>query len=110
MEKLKSHKLSKSQNGLKFIFLILFVLLFNNTLFSQATETENAAATTQVNSAFENNTNYFADTSTSATDGAASTNYKAPSTAGMIIKMVVVLALVVAALYGILRFFKKRNE
>ncbi len=110
MEKLKSHNLVKPQNGLKFIFLILFVLSFNNTLFSQETDQQDSA-TTQVNSAFENNTNYFAESSSQGeTENAASTTYKAPSTAGMIIKMVVVLALVVAALYGILRFFKKRNS
>ena len=53
----------------------------------------------------------FAEPAASDTTAATNTsNYKAPSTAGMIIKMVVVLALVVAALYGIMRFFKKKNN
>ena len=99
----------KSQWRFKSLFLISILLLFNNFVFSQnaASDTGSNSTTTTVNSAFESNTNYFSDT---ASDTTGTNTYKTPSTAGMIIKMIVVLGLVCAALYGILRFFKKRNN
>lgn len=88
---------------IKSLFLIAILLFFNTFAFSQATSSDNS---------FENDTSYFAETTATETTGTTTTNgnYKAPSTAGMIIKMIVVLALVVAALYGIMRFFKKKNN
>ena len=86
--------------SIKSLFLISILLFANTFAFSQ----DNT-----VNSSFENDTSYFAETTTETVATEAST-YKAPSTAGMIIKMVVVLALVVAALYGIMRFFKHKNN
>ena len=86
--------------SIKSLFLISILLFANTFAFSQ----DNT-----VNSSFENDTSYFAETTTETAATEAST-YKAPSTAGMIIKMVVVLALVVAALYGIMRFFKHKNN
>ena len=87
---------------IKSLFLIALLLCFNTFAFSQSTSSDNS---------FENDTSYFAEPAASDTTAATNTsNYKAPSTAGMIIKMVVVLALVVAALYGIMRFFKKKNN
>ena len=87
--------------------------MFNNIVFSQTTSDDankNSSAQTTVNSAFENDVNYFSDTTSATGQTAASSNYKAPSTAGMIIKMIVVLVLVIAGLYAILRFIKKRND
>ncbi len=84
---------------IKSLFLIALLLFVNNFLFSQDAATE---------SSFENDTTYFAEPG--ETEGSAASTYKAPSTAGMIIKMIVVLALVVAALYAIMRFFKKKNN
>ena len=85
---------------IKSLFLIILLLAFNNIVFSQNASDDSIS--------FENDTSYFAEPA--ATGDTAASSYKAPSTAGMIIKMIVVLVLVVAALYGILRFFKKRNN
>ena len=95
----------------KSLFIVSILLFICNFAFSQAAVESNADSQTQVvssNSAFENDLNYFADTTDSSPSNAS--NYKEPSTAGMIIKMIVVLALVIAALYGIMLFFKKRNN
>lgn len=103
-----------SRKRLHSLFLVSLILLFNNFLFSQdsaaQSNNESNQISTTVNSSFENNTNYFSDTDTTADSAATSNGYKAPSTAGMIIKMLVVLALIIAALYAILRFLKKRNN
>ena len=99
-----------SRKRLKSLFIISFLILFNNFVFSQNAETSNEVSQNTVNSSFENNKNYFSDTQSTDITGSTAQTYKAPSTTGMIIKMFVVLALVVAALYGILRFFKKRNN
>ena len=102
MVKIISHKRFKS------LFLISLLLLFSNYIFSQTSTDNTTAATTSAVSSFENDTSYFAETAD--TDSNGNSTYKAPSTAGMIIKMIVVLVLVIAALYGILRFFKKKNN
>ena len=98
-----------SQKRVKSLLLISLLLLFSNFVFSQ-TSTDNASASTGVTAAssFENDTSYFAEPATDS--NTSSTTYKAPSTAGMIIKMIVVLVLVIAALYGIMLFFKKKNN
>ena len=99
--------------NIKTLFVVSLLLLFNNIVFSQTTSDDankNSSAQTTVNSAFENDVNYFSDTTSATGQTAASSNYKAPSTAGMIIKMIVVLVLVIAGLYAILRFIKKRNN
>ena len=101
VKNIQSLEKSKSQKRFKFIILVSLLLFAGNCLFAQAADT----------SSFENNTSYFSDDSDTASTGAATgSTYKAPSTAGMIIKMIVVLVLVIAALYGILWFFKKRNN
>ena len=97
---------------LKSLFIISVFLLFNNFAFSQNnTQNDNASSEqTSVVSSLENDANYFSDSPAAVTTGSANSNYKAPSTAGMIIKMLVVLALVIAGLYAILRFIKKKNN
>ena len=92
--------MGKLVKKIKSLLLIIILLLFNNIVFSQNI--------TDDSSTFENDTSYFAEPA--ATEGSGTSTYKAPSTAGMIIKMIVVLALVVAALYGIMLFFKKKNN
>ena len=99
--------------NIKTLFLISLLLLFNNLVFSQNASDnadQNSSAQTTVNSAFENDVNYFSDTQSAAGESGTGSAYKAPSTAGMIIKMLVVLALVIAGLYAILRFIKKKNN
>ena len=99
--------------NIKTLFIISLLLLFNNIVFSQnasGNTDQNSSAQTTVNSAFENDVNYFSDTQSAAGESGTGSAYKAPSTAGMIIKMLVVLALVIAGLYAILRFIKKKNN
>ena len=97
---------------LKSLFIISVFLLFNNFVFSQnnSQETNSSSAQTTVSSSLENDANYFSDSPSTAGTGTTNSTYKAPSTAGMIIKMLVVLALVIAGLYAILRFIKKKNN
>ena len=97
---------------LKSLFIISVFLLFNNFVFSQNNSQENnsSSAQTTVSSSLENDANYFSDSPSTAGTGTTNSTYKAPSTAGMIIKMLVVLALVIAGLYAILRFIKKKNK
>ena len=99
--------------NIKTLFIISLLLLFNNIVFSQnasGNTDQNSSAQTTVNSAFENDVNYFSDTQSAAGESGTGSAYKTPSTAGMIIKMLVVLALVIAGLYAILRFIKKKNN
>ena len=97
---------------LKSLFIISVFLLFNNFVFSQNNSQENNSSSTQttVSSSLENDANYFSDSPSTAGTGTTNSTYKTPSTAGMIIKMLVVLALVIAGLYAILRFIKKKNN
>ena len=97
---------------LKSLFIISIFLLFNNFVFSQNNSQDNnsSSAQTSVSSTLENDSNYFSDSPSTTVSGTSNSTYKAPSTAGMIIKMLVVLALVIAGLYAILRFIKKKNN
>ena len=95
----------KNFKSLLCVGILLLTAVFN--VYSQTNTQENQTVNATVNSAFENNTDYFAE-NPAATDSA--NTYKAPSAAKMIIKMIVVLALVIAALYGIMLFFKKKNN
>ncbi len=58
---------------------------------------------------FENDSSYFNTTNTSNTTS-DSNEYKTPSTAGFLIRTILVLVLVLAAIYGIMRFFKFKNN
>jgi len=94
--------------NIKSLFSIaLILLLFSTNIFSQETENPTDTNTTSVEKSFENDTSYFSD---GQEESEASKDYKAPSTKGMIIKMIIVLALVIAGLYGIMIFFKKKNN
>ncbi|MBO4533036.1 MAG: flagellar biosynthetic protein FliO [Treponema sp.] len=93
-----------------FCISLLFALTFN-FVFAQSTSSSTASTDTVVSgyqpSAFETNTDYFAEPSGEANTTAITTK---TGTAKMIIKMIVALVLVVAALYGIMLFFKKKNN
>lgn len=54
---------------------------------------------------FENNANYF-----NVTESITDVNEKSPSMVGVIIKIIVFLALVIAAIYALMLFFKKKNN
>ena len=98
--------------NIKYLFFISIILLISSVkVFSQSTneQSNSGTAVTPVNSAFENDTSYFSETVSTQSDS-ASAGYKAPSTAKLIIKMIVVLVLVVAALYGLMWFFKRKNN
>ena len=98
-----------SHNRVKALFCFSIILLFAaENLFSQSKNTQEDQTVQTVNSSFENDTNYFAETTSQGANAAA--GYKAPSTAKLVIKMIVALVLVVAALYGIMWFFKKKNN
>ncbi len=113
----KINKTQKNSGLLKkncFIYIFSLFLIFSNQLLSaqaasSSTESvENSSVNYSVaNSAFENDTSYFEENPSGQGEQKTS---KTPSTAGMIIKMIVVLALVIAALYGIMIFFKKKNN
>lgn len=85
----------KSLLCISFVFALTF-----NMVFAQSTNGQSA-------SSFENNTEYFAENN----DSTATTSITTKSgTAKMIIKMIVALVLVIGALYGIMLFFKKKNN
>ena len=69
-------------------------------VFAQSTNGQSA-------SSFENNTEYFAENNDSTVTTSITTK---SGTAKMIIKMIVALVLVIGALYGIMLFFKKKNN
>ena len=85
----------KSLLCISFVFALTF-----NMVFAQITNGQSA-------SSFENNTEYFAENNDST--GTTSITTKS-GTAKMIIKMIVALVLVIGALYGIMLFFKKKNN
>ena len=85
----------KSLLCISFVFALTF-----NMVFAQSTNGQSA-------SSFENNTEYFAENNDST--GTTSITTKS-GTAKMIIKMIVALVLVIGALYGIMLFFKKKNN
>ena len=90
----------KSKKSLLAMILLIAVSFF---IFSQSAETQNS----NTENSFESSLSYF---NTDNTEAESSSEYKAPSTTGFIVKTVVVLVLVVAAIYGIMLFFKKKNN
>ena len=82
------------------MILLIAVSFF---IFSQSAETQNS----NTENSFESSLSYF---NTENTEAESSSEYKAPSTTGFIVKTVIVLVLVVAAIYGIMLFFKKKNN
>ena len=83
------------------LLIIVITMIFSFNLSSQATN----SAETQ---SFENSTTYFSDSGTDSAGTGAS--YSAPSTRGFLIKTIIALILVCAAIYGIMYFFKKKNN
>ncbi len=95
-----------------FCISLLFALTCNFVFAQTSTNTaDESAASTNVSgytpSAFETNTDSFAEPATGTASNSVTTK---TGTAKMIIKMIVALVLVIAALYGIMLFFKKKNN
>ena len=95
-----------------FCISLLFALTCNFVFAQTSINTaDESAASTNVSgytpSAFETNTDYFAESATGTASNSVTTK---TGTAKMIIKMIVALVLVIAALYGIMLFFKKKNN
>ena len=88
------------------ILLLMGLLCFNAfSLVAQglpSADEEASSVATQQSSSFENDTHYF---SVSGTD--SSVPVKAPSSVGVFIRMVVVLALVVLCVYAVFTFMKR---
>ena len=93
--------------NIKSLLCIAIILSVCANVFCQTDTSSQSNSEQTVQSTFENDTSYFAEPTSAGNSQAA---YKAPSTAKMIIKMIVVLALVIAALYGVMLFFKKKNN
>ncbi|MBR5645599.1 MAG: FliO/MopB family protein [Treponema sp.] len=100
---------------IKSLVAVLLFLSFNLNLFSQEisdnsssgnnnTVVENNSVVSDSDS-FENNTDYFAPSFTAETE-----NKKSSGMAGVIIKIILFLALVVGAIYALMFFFKKKNN
>ena len=105
--------MGKLVKNIKSLFCIsLLIALTFNFVFAQTSSDSGTDSTgTTVSgfqpSAFETNTDYFAETSSQTASTSVTTK---TGTAKMIIKMIVALVLVIAALYGIMLFFKKKNN
>ena len=84
------------------MILLIAVSFF---IFSQSAGNQNENSSTE--NSFESSLSYF---DTDNAENESTSEYKAPSTTGFIVKTVVVLILVVAAIYGIMLFFKKKNN
>ena len=92
----------KSKKSLLAMILLIAVSFF---IFSQSAGNQNENSSTE--NSFESSLSYF---DTDNAENESTSEYKAPSTTGFIVKTVVVLILVVAAIYGIMLFFKKKNN
>lgn len=91
--------------------ILLFAVSFN--FYSQSneqnSETEQTVSQTENTDDTLNNTNeqtddYFSDNSGSAAD------FKSPSSFGTIVKMIVFLILIIAVIYGLMWFFKRKTN
>ena len=86
--------------------VLLTAVCFN--FYSQTSEkAESSAVQTEVSS-FENNTNYFNTSSSSA--GAAASGNQNVGGIGLFIRMIFVLAFVIALIYGVLWFIKNKTN
>lgn len=95
----------------KVILAILLVSVLNISAFSQeaSQNSQNASETTET--AWEQSESYFANpVSTDETDSSTSTRTSTASTVWIFVKMILVLAIFIAAIYGVLWYIKKRNN
>lgn len=93
------------------VILLLFSLNFN--LFSQENSnnssldntSDETVAQVSDSDSFENSTDYFSSNLAEETE-----KTKSPGLAGVVIKIIIFLALVVGAIYALMFFFKKKNN
>ncbi len=86
----------------KLLAVILLCITAASFLYSQNQTTQSEAPLTEESIV-------ISDTNT-AESGTAAAAYKGPSTAGMFIRMIVVLIIVVGLIYGVLWFIKKKTN
>lgn len=87
--------------------MIVFITL-NINLYSQQSNLNNNDSQTE--NTFESDLSYFNVVTNTDNSINQSEEYKTPSTVGFVVKTIIVLALIVAAIYGIMWFFKKKNN
>ena len=86
----------------KLLAVILICITAASFLYSQNQTTQNEAPLTEESIV-------ISDTVTTS-PASSDQNYKGPSTVGMFIRMIVVLVIVVALIYGVLWFIKKKTN
>ena len=90
------------EKGKKLIAVMLLCVTAVFSLYSQNTNTQNETPLTEESIVISDDT---------GTDGASSNqSYKGPSTVGTFVRMIVVLIIVVALIYGVLWFIKKKTN
>ena len=89
----------------KLIAAVIIFMAAVFALYSQTTQTDNNQSATTIT---EESIVFSDDVQTTGTD--PNQNYKGPSTAGMFVRMIVVLILVVGLIYGVLWFIKKKTN
>ena len=90
------------EKGKKLIAVMLLCVTAVFSLYSQNTNTQNETPLTEESIVISDDT---------GTDGAsANQSYKGPSTVGTFVRMIVVLIIVVALIYGVLWFIKKKTN
>ena len=90
------------EKGKKLLAVILVCMTAIFSLYSQNTNTQDETPLTEESIVISD--------STAAESGTAATAYKGPSTIGMFVRMIVVLIIVVALIYGVLWFIKKKTN
>ena len=80
------------------IFMAAVFVLYSQT----STETQSASTVTEESIKIDFDSDY--------NEGSSTTTYKGPSTAGTFIRMIVALIIVVALIYGVLWFIKKKTN
>ena len=86
----------------KIIAVMLLCMTAVFSLYSQNQTVQNETQLTEESIVFSDDN--------SAETTAAATNYKGPSTVGMFVRMIVVLVIVIALIYGVLWFIKKKTN
>lgn len=89
------------EKGKKLLAVMLLCMTAIFSLYSQNNNTQNETPLTEESIVFSDESN---------TDSIASQTYKGPSTVGTFVRMVVVLVIVIALIYGVLWFIKKKTN
>ncbi len=89
------------EKGKKLLAVMLLCMTAIFSLYSQNNNTQNETPLTEESIVFTDESN---------TDSIVSQTYKGPSTVGTFVRMVVVLVIVIALIYGVLWFIKKKTN